>query len=209
MIRELDGVFIHPLALVETDRIGPGTRVWAFAHVTAGCEMGSDCNICDHTFIEKGVRLGDRVTVKCGVYLWQGVTCEDDVFIGPNATFTNDLYPRSKQYLASPIPTVIRRRASIGASATILAGITIGECAMVAAAAVVTDDVPPYALVRDSPARVVGFVSYYGDGLVIVDGIGVCPRSGLRYRVDGQTCTPLDAEPWHLSRRGERPDAHG
>lgn len=209
MIRELNGVFIHPSALVETDRIGPGTRVWAFAHVTAGCEVGKDCNICDHTFIEKGVRLGDRVTVKCGVYLWEGVTCEDEVFIGPNATFTNDLYPRSKQYLASPIPTRIRRRASIGASATILAGVSIGECAMVAAAAVVTDDVPPYALVRDSPARVVGFVSYYGDSLVITDGIGVCPRSGLRYQIEGNTCRPLDEVPVCPPQSAERPDLHG
>lgn len=204
MIRELNGVFIHPSALVESVQIGSGTRVWAFAHVTEGSEVGRDCNICDHTFIEQGVRLGDRVTVKCGVYLWQGVTCEDDVFIGPNATFTNDLYPRSKQYLDTPIPTVIRRRASIGASATILAGITIGECAMVAAAAVVTDDVPPYALVRDSPARVVGFVSYYGDSLVIVDGVGTCPRSGLRYRIDGNGCVPLDNEPVPQSVSAER-----
>ncbi len=189
---KIDGVFIHPAAIVETDQVGPGTRIWAFAHVTEGCQVGRDCNICAHTFIERGVCLGDRVTVKCGVYLWQGVTCEDDVFIGPNVSFTNDLYPRSRQYLEQPIETLVRKGASIGANATILAGLTVGEYAMVGAGAVVSANVPDYALVCHSPARVVGFVSRYGNKLAIADGIGVCPQSGLRYRINGEYCVPVE-----------------
>src|SRR5215467_12679526 len=105
--------FKHPLAVVESPNIGAGTRIWAFAHILPGAIVGSDCNICDHTFLENDVRLGDRVTVKCGVQLWDGMTIEDDVFIGPNATFTNDPFPRSKQFLDRPIATLVRRLASI------------------------------------------------------------------------------------------------
>src|SRR5690242_552936 len=123
--------FQHETAIVESRSIGPGTRVWAFAHILPGAVIGADCNICDQTFIENQVRLGDRVTVKCGVQLWDGVSIEDDVFIGPNATFTNDPFPRSKQYLRTPPTTLVKRGASIGANATILPGLTIGEQAMV------------------------------------------------------------------------------
>src|SRR6266568_1668176 len=99
--------FAHPAALVESTRVGRGTRVWAFAHILPGAVIGEDCNICDHTFIEDDVVVGNRVTVKCGVQLWNGIRLEDDVFVGPNATFTNDPLPRSRQYLPShPITTV-------------------------------------------------------------------------------------------------------
>lgn len=148
------GYFVHPQALVETDRIGDGTRVWAFVHILSGAIIGSDCNICDHVFIENDVKVGDRVTVKCGVQLWDGVRLEDDVFIGPNATFTNDLFPRSKQPF-KVLQTVVRRGASIGANATLLPGITIGEKAMVAAGAVVIRDVAAFTLVAGNPARVI------------------------------------------------------
>jgi acetyltransferase-like isoleucine patch superfamily enzyme/dTDP-4-dehydrorhamnose 3,5-epimerase-like enzyme len=132
--------------------------VWAFAHVLPGATIGRDCNICDGVFIENDVVVGDRVTIKCGVQLWDGVTLEDDAFVGPNATFTNDPFPRSKQYPERFGRTVVRRGASIGANATLLPGITVGERAMVGAGAVVTKDVPPGAIVVGNPARVVGWV---------------------------------------------------
>jgi UDP-2-acetamido-3-amino-2,3-dideoxy-glucuronate N-acetyltransferase len=149
--------FQHSHALVESTNIGQHTRIWAFAHVLPGAVIGEDCNICDHTFIENDVRIGDRVTVKCGVQLWDGITLEDDVFVGPNATFTNDRFPRSKQYPEKFARTVIRKRASIGANATILPGLEVGRSAMVGAGAVVTRNVPPFAIVVGNPARIVGY----------------------------------------------------
>jgi len=148
-----DRPFVHDRALVESDQIGPGTRIWAFSHVMAGAVIGADCNICDHTYIEGNVVLGDRVTVKSGVYLWEGLRIEDDVFIGPQATFTNDRFPRSKQPFELAI-TVVCRGASIGAGAVILPGVRIGERAMVGAGAVVTRDVPSDVVVVGNPARV-------------------------------------------------------
>lgn len=151
--------FKHSQALVETQSIGIGTRIWAFVHVLPGAQVGADCNICDHVFIENDVVIGDRVTIKCGVQIWDGLRIEDDVFIGPNATFTNDLFPRSKQYPEQFARTVIHKGASIGANATILAGNSIGQSAMVGAGAVVTKDVPPNAIVVGNPARITGYVS--------------------------------------------------
>ncbi len=152
--------FAHEKAVVESQRIGIGTRIWAFAHVLPGATIGADCNICDGVFIENDVNIGDRVTIKCGVQIWDGITLEDDVFIGPNATFTNDRYPRSKNYddyQASFARTSVKRGASIGANATILPGLTIGQNAMVGAGAVVTRDVPPNAVVVGNPARITGY----------------------------------------------------
>jgi acetyltransferase-like isoleucine patch superfamily enzyme len=123
--------------------------------ILPGAVIGRDGNICSHCFIENKVVVGDRVTVKCGVQLWDGVTLEDDVFVGPNATFTNDLNPRSRNDAAKLLPTLVKKGASIGANATILPGLTIGEGAMVGAGAVVTKDVPPRTLVVGNPARVV------------------------------------------------------
>lgn len=147
----------HPAALVESRKIGAGTRIWAMAHVLPGASIGEDCNICDHTFIENDVAIGNRVTIKCGVYLWDGITIEDDVFIGPNATFTNDPFPRSKIRPAEYTKTVVKRGASIGANATLLPGISVGEHAMVGAGSVVTRSVPPLAIVSGNPARIVGY----------------------------------------------------
>lgn len=146
--------YIHPHALVESNDIGAGTRIWAFAHVMPGAVIGADCNICDHTFIEGGTTIGDRVTVKSGVYLWDGLVVEDDVFIGPQAAFTNDPFPRSRQPFALR-RTIIRRGASIGAGAVVLPGLAIGAGAMVGAGSVVTKDVPDGAVVMGNPARVV------------------------------------------------------
>lgn len=151
--------FTHPNAIVETENIGKNTRVWAFVHVLPGAVIGEDCNLCDQVFIENDVIVGNRVTIKSGVQLWDGITLEDDVFVGPNAAFTNDPFPRSKQYPEAFSRTVIRKGASIGANATILPGITIGQYAMVGAGTVVTKDVPPFAIVVGNPARITGYVN--------------------------------------------------
>ena len=147
--------FIHPQACCETDQIGEGSRVWAFAYVLDGAKIGRDANICSHVFIEDEVVVGDRVTVKSGVQLWNGVSVGDDVFIGPNATFTNDMFPRSKLH-PELLPTVVEQGATVGANATILPGTTIGSGAMVGAGAVVTRSVPPNMLALGNPARVIG-----------------------------------------------------
>jgi acetyltransferase-like isoleucine patch superfamily enzyme/dTDP-4-dehydrorhamnose 3,5-epimerase-like enzyme len=169
--------FIHPQALVETDRIGQGTRVWAFAHILPGATIGVDCNVCDHVFIENDVVVGDRVTVKSGVQLWDGVRLEDDVFVGPNATFTNDPFPRSRQRPPKFAETWVRQGASIGANATILPGVTIGREAMVGAGAVVTRSVPPYAVVVGSPARIVRYVGSAGSERTDADGTRGAPAT--------------------------------
>jgi acetyltransferase-like isoleucine patch superfamily enzyme/dTDP-4-dehydrorhamnose 3,5-epimerase-like enzyme len=150
--------FRHELAVVETSSVGPRTRVWAFAHILPGARVGADCNICDHVFIENDVVVGDRVTIKSGVQLWDGVRLEDDVFVGPNATFTNDPFPRSRQRPERFLETRVRPGASIGANATILPGLIIGERAMVGAGCVVTRNVPANAIVVGNPARIVGYV---------------------------------------------------
>ena len=155
--RSKSSVFLHPQALCESKNVGPRTRIWANAHVLPGAHIGADCNICDHTFIENDVTVGDRVTVKCGVQLWDGVRIEDDVFIGPNATFANDRFPRSRQRPTKFLATIVKEGASIGANATILPGITIGRGAMVGAGAVVVESVPPYAVVAGNPARIVSY----------------------------------------------------
>ena len=149
----------HPDARVESARVGPGTRVWAFAHILPGAVVGRDCNVCDGVFIENDVLVGDRVTIKCGVQLWDGLRIEDDVFIGPNATFSNDPFPRSRQKPPQFAQTVVKQGASIGANATILPGLTIGQNCMVGAGAVVTRNVPPNAIVVGNPARITGYVS--------------------------------------------------
>ena len=150
--------FVHPRGICESSKVGDGTRIWAFAHVLAGARIGAECNICDSVFIENDVVVGDRVTIKSGVQLWDGLRVGDDVFIGPNATFTNDPFPRSKVYAHGVAVTRVEDGASIGANATILPGLTIGARAMVGAGSVVTHDVPPGALVVGNPARVVGDV---------------------------------------------------
>jgi UDP-2-acetamido-3-amino-2,3-dideoxy-glucuronate N-acetyltransferase len=144
---------LHPLADVQSPHIGARTRVWQFSVVLAGARIGADCNINAQVFIENDVSIGDRVTVKCGVQLWDGLSVEDDVFIGPNVTFTNDPTPRSRRYPASFQRTLIERGASIGANATILGGVRIGAGALIGAGSVVTRDVPAGELWVGNPAR--------------------------------------------------------
>jgi len=162
----MESRYQHPAALIESGAlVGIGTHVWAFAHIVKGAVVGRDCNICDHTFIEGGVKLGDRVTVKCGVYLWDGLIVEDDVHIGPGAAFTNDLRPRSKNSLYQLLVTRLCQGCTIGANATVLPGVTIGSWAMVGAGTVVTHNVPAFALVTGNPGRLSGWVCRCGQKL--------------------------------------------
>ncbi|MGY0650750.1 WxcM-like domain-containing protein [Luteimonas sp. A537] len=151
--------FVHPNALCESDDIGAGTRIWAFAHVLPGARIGRDCNVCDGVFIEGDVVVGDRSTIKCGVQLWDGVRLGDDVFVGPNATFSNDPFPRSRKRPEQYSETVVEDGASIGANATLLPGLRIGRGAMIGAGAVITRSVPANAIVVGNPARIVGYVT--------------------------------------------------
>jgi UDP-2-acetamido-3-amino-2,3-dideoxy-glucuronate N-acetyltransferase len=150
--------YVHPQGICESEKVGEGTRVWAFAHVLPGARIGADCNICDHVFVENDVVIGDRVTIKCGVQVWDGVSLADDVFVGPNVTFTNDPMPRSKIYPEKFATTVVAQGASLGGGSVILPGVRIGRSAMVGAGAVVTKDVPANAIVVGNPARIVGYV---------------------------------------------------
>lgn len=146
--------YVDPQAVVHPDTvIGSGTRIWQFAVVLAGAQIGTDCNLNAHTLVEGEAVLGDRVTLKCGVYVWNGVILEDDVFCGPNATFTNDLRPRSRQMPSAWAQTVVERGASIGAGAILLPGVRIGAGAMIGAGAVVTKDVPAGETWAGNPAR--------------------------------------------------------
>jgi UDP-2-acetamido-3-amino-2,3-dideoxy-glucuronate N-acetyltransferase len=149
---------IHEKSDVASKKIGTGTRIWQNVVILEGASIGNDTNVCAHCFIENDVVIGDRVTIKSGVHLWDGTRIGDDVFIGPNATFTNDKFPRSKSYPQKFLETRIESKASIGAGAVILPGLTVGFGAMVGAGAVVTKSVPPHAIVMGSPARITGYV---------------------------------------------------
>ncbi len=182
-----DRVKVHPLGLCESDRVGPGTRVWAFTHVMAGAVVGADCNIGEGAFIESGAILGDRVTVKNGVSVWDGVRVEDGVFLGPACVLTNRRRPRSRQGRSESKPlfdqTVIKTGATIGAGAILVAPVEIGRFAMVGAGAVVIRRVPDHALVVGNPARSIGWVCECGQKLT--DDL-ICPDCGLGYAEDGR-----------------------
>lgn len=179
-------ISIHPTALVATTAIGDGTRIWAFVNILAGARIGRDCNVCDRCFVENDVVLGDRVTVKCGVSLYDALTLEDDVFVGPGVIFSNDPRPRSRQRPAAYPRTRVREGASLGAGAILLPGLTIGRFAMVGAGALVTRDVPDFALVYGSPAQVHGHVCRCGRTLKFDDpgAAGAC-TCGRRYSRGG------------------------
>jgi acetyltransferase-like isoleucine patch superfamily enzyme len=191
--------FMHPNAIVETEKVGKNTRIWAFAHILPGAVIGEDCNICDQTFIENDVIVGNRVTIKCGVQLWDGITVEDNVFIGPNATFTNDIFPRSKQYPEQFTRTMLRKGASVGANATILPGLVIGQYAMVGAGTVVTKDVPPYAIVVGNPARIIGYTQTDKNDTANLIVPSAAPGAGNNLNVRG---TQLYEMPQIMDLRG-------
>lgn len=198
-------IAVHPRALVESSSIGPGTRIWAFAHVMKGAEIGSGCNLCDHVFVESNAKIGNNVTVKNGVAVWDGVEIEDDVFLGPYAVLTNDPNPRVefKKPREQWLRTLIRRGATIGANATVLCGITVGAYAFVAAGAVVTKDVPDHALIVGVPGRVAGWMCRCATPLRLIHGQAKCATCGRVYRKSGaglREAPPSSAE----SRRRHR-----
>lgn len=177
----------HHTALVEPGvSIGRRTRIWAFVHVLPGVVIGEDCNICDHTFIEGKVRIGNRVTIKCGVSLWDGVVVEDDVFIGPNAVFTNDKRPRSRKHPDDYPRITLKRGCSLGANSTILPGLLVGRWAMIGAGAVVTRDVPEYALMVGTPARLIGWACECGGKLAYRSFRQLACACGRRYEQLGE-----------------------
>jgi UDP-2-acetamido-3-amino-2,3-dideoxy-glucuronate N-acetyltransferase len=173
-------VFVHPSGLCESDQIGTGTRIWAFAHVLAGAKIGQDCNICDHAYVEGGVAIGNRVTVKNGVMLFDRVTIEDDVFIGPAVVFTNDLRPRAaiKRSGDELLPTLVQVGATLGAGVLVVCGLTIGAHAFIGAGAVVTRDVPAHGLVVGNPGRMIGWACECGIRL----GDDLCCECGRSYK---------------------------
>jgi acetyltransferase-like isoleucine patch superfamily enzyme len=159
-------IFIHPTAIVETDEIGEGTKIWHFAHIREGAKIGKNCNIGKSVYIDTGVYIGNNVKIQNFATIYKGVIIEDDAFIGPAVVFTNDLYPRSFIWSEDKIlPTVVKKGASIGANSTIVCGIKIGEYSMIGAGSVVTRDVPPFGLVYGNPAKLKGFVCYCGKKL--------------------------------------------
>jgi acetyltransferase-like isoleucine patch superfamily enzyme len=176
-----DGVFIDPLAICESEAVGAGTRIHAFAQVMEGARVGRDCNLCGQTFVESGAVIGDRVVLKNGVQVWAHVELESDVFVGPNATFTNDLRPRAARPHSEVawLGTRIGRGASLGANATLICGHRVGEHAFVAAGAVVSHDVPAHALVAGNPARRIGWVCECAESLEA----DLACRCGRRYRL--------------------------
>ncbi len=182
--------FAHPSAIIDDNcQIGAGTRIWHFSHIMSGCRMGENCNIGQNVVVSPGVTLGNNVKVQNNVSIYTGVYCEDDVFLGPSMVFTNVVNPRSavnrrQEY----VKTLVRKGATIGANATVLCGITVGEYAFVGAGAVVTRSVAPYALVFGNPARQTGWMSEFGEKLQFdKNGIAVCSGTGDRYRlVDGK-----------------------
>lgn len=179
--------FVHPSAIVDEGvAIGQGSKIWHFCHLMPGCELGENCILGQNVMVAPRVKLGNNVKVQNNVSLYTGVICEDDVFLGPSCVLTNVLNPRSFIERKSEFrQTLIRRGASIGANATIVCGVTIGAYAMVGAGAVVTKDVPDYALVTGNPARQTGWFSQYGHRLHFgQDGLATCPESGATYQLE-------------------------
>lgn len=197
MVDASGDVYVHPRGLCESDDVGPGTRIWAFAHVMRGARLGAGCNVGDHAFVETGAWLGDRVTVKNGVMVWEGVTIEDDAFIGPGAIFTNDRHPRSPRMDVAAVtaryadrnrwlePTRVGRGASLGAGAIIGPGITLGAYCMVGAGTVVSRDVPPHRFVSRQAPNGAGWVCTCGLPLAPAGNRWTC-RCGLSFRREGE-----------------------
>jgi UDP-2-acetamido-3-amino-2,3-dideoxy-glucuronate N-acetyltransferase len=187
--------FAHQTAVIDANCvIGEGTKIWHFSHIMPDCTIGNGCSIGQNVVISPKVRIGNRVKIQNNVSVYTGVICEDDVFLGPSAVFTNVINPRSaivrkNEYMA----TLVKKGATIGANATIVCGITIGRYAFVGAGAVVTKDLPDYALVVGNPARQMGWMSEYGHKLKFnPDGVAVCPESQEQYRLDKGKVLKID-----------------
>ena len=187
--RTSDNVSVHETACIDQPcQIGDGTKIWHFSHVLAGSNIGRDCTLGQNVMIGPDVTIGDHCKIQNNVSVYKGVTLEDGVFVGPSAVFTNVNTPRATLERKSEFqPTLVRRGATIGANATIVCGVTLGEYCFVAAGAVVTKDVPAHALVMGQPARVTGWVGHAGERLESDPKTGDlrCPRTNRRYRLDG------------------------
>jgi len=186
--------FAHPTAVIDEGcQIGAGTRIWHFSHIMPGCLIGNNCNLGQNVVVSPEVILGDNVKVQNNVSIYTGVVCEEDVFLGPSMVFTNVINPRSAVNRKSAYQkTLVKRGATIGANATIVCGITIGEYAFIGAGAVVTKDVLPYALIVGNPARQTGWMSEYGQKLLFdKTGNAICSESGERYKLTNGLITRL------------------
>ena len=179
--------FAHETAVIDANcQIGEGTKIWHFSHIMSDCTIGQHCSIGQNVVISPEVRIGNRVKIQNNVSVYTGVICEDDVFLGPSAVFTNVINPRSAIIRKNEYkPTLVQKGATIGANATIVCGITIGKYAFIGAGAVVTKNIPDYALVVGNPARQTGWMSEYGHKLKFnADGLAVCPESREQYRLE-------------------------
>jgi UDP-2-acetamido-3-amino-2,3-dideoxy-glucuronate N-acetyltransferase len=188
--------FAHQTAVIDDGcQIGARTRIWHFSHIMSGCSIGNDCSIGQNVVIAPEVRIGNRVKIQNNVSVYTGVICEDDVFLGPSAVFTNVINPRSAIVRKNEYkPTYVRKGATVGANATIVCGITLGEYSFVGAGAVVTKDVAAYALVVGNPARQTGWMSEFGHKLKFnPDGVAICPESQEKYRIENGKVSKIDA----------------
>lgn len=191
----MEDVFVHESAYVDEGCVlGAGTKVWHFSHLMRGCRLGENCNIGQNVVIAEGVTLGRGCKVQNNVSIYQGVTCEDEVFLGPSMVFTNVLNPRAAVCRKSEYrPTLLRKGTTVGANATVVCGHTLGEYCMIGAGAVITKDVPAYALMAGVPARQIGWVSRHGERLVFDEnGQAVCPATGERYELRNGVCVLME-----------------
>lgn len=186
--------FAHESSIVDGGSvIGKGTKIWHFSHIMSGCEIGENCNIGQNVVVSPGVTLGKNVKVQNNVSIYTGVICEDDVFLGPSMVFTNVINPRSAVNRKSEyMKTLVKKSATIGANATIVCGVTLGEFCFIGAGAVVTKDVKPYALVVGNPSRQIGWMSEFGHRLEFnKDNVAVCPESGQEYKIEDNSVTRI------------------
>lgn len=191
---EKSGYFAHPTAVIDEGcSIGDGTKIWHFSHLMGGCKLGKNCNLGQNVVVSPGVELGNNVKVQNNVSIYTGVSCEDDVFLGPSMVFTNVINPRSAVNRKSEYAkTHVGKGASIGANATIVCGHDIGKFAFIGAGAVVTKNVPDYALVIGNPSRQTGWMSEYGHKLEFdANGMAICKESGEKYKLENNTVTKL------------------
>lgn len=186
--------FAHETAVIDQGcKIGKGTKIWHFSHIMTGCEIGENCNIGQNVVVSPGVILGNNVKVQNNVSIYTGVICEDDVFLGPSMVFTNVINPRSAVNRKNEyMKTHVKYGVSIGANATIVCGITLGEFCFIGAGAVVIKDVKPYALVVGNPARHVGWMSEFGQRLIFnEEGIAICSESKGKYKLKDGCVTKI------------------
>jgi len=196
----MNKAYIHPTAIVEkTAKIGKDTKVWHFVHIREKAEIGSECVLGHAVYVGKEVKIGNRVKLENRATIYQGVKIEDDVFVGPHVTFTNDLYPRSHSPDWKIVPTLVKKSASIGAGTVVICGLTIGEHAMIGAGSVVTKDIPPHAMAYGNPAKMRGFVCKCGRRLTKEkerqkDVLMVCPTCHKKYEIPKEDYAKIQHE---------------